>query len=60
MTRAYEMKTDYRAVVSGISEGYKRFATGNATRYGIPVVLRQQVSMIRDLEATGIRKNHHR
>jgi 23S rRNA A2030 N6-methylase RlmJ len=24
----YEIKTDYQAVVTGIHEGYKRFATG--------------------------------
>lgn len=52
----YEMKTDYRAVVSGISEGYKRFATGTYALW-YPVVLRQQIKrMIHDLEATGIRK----
>ncbi len=53
----YEMKTDYRAVVSGISEGYKRFATGTYALW-YPVVLRQQIKrMIHDLEATGIRKS---
>ena len=52
----YEMKTDYQAVVSGIAEGYKRFATGTYALW-YPVVLRQQIKrMIHDLEATGIRK----
>ena len=52
----YEMKTDYQAVVSGISEGYKRFATGTYALW-YPVVLRQQIKrMIHDLEDTGIRK----
>ncbi|KAB2397299.1 23S rRNA (adenine(2030)-N(6))-methyltransferase RlmJ, partial [Escherichia coli] len=52
----YEMKTDYQAVVSGIAEGYKRFATGIYALW-YPVVLRQQIKrMIHDLEATGIRK----
>ena len=44
------------AVVKGIVEGYKRFATGT---YAIwyPVVHRQQIKrMLKDLEATGIRK----
>lgn len=52
----YELKSDYEAVVKGIVEGYKRFATGT---YAIwyPVVLRQQIKrMISQLEATGIRK----
>ena len=44
------------AVVSGIAEGYKRFATGTYALW-YPVVLRQQIKrMIHDLEATGIRK----
>ena len=52
----YEIKTDYQAVVSGISEGYKRFATGTYALW-YPVVLRQQIKrMVHDLEATGIRK----
>lgn len=52
----YEMKTDYQAVVSGIAEGYKRFATGTYALW-YPVVLRQQIKrMIHDLEATYIRK----
>ncbi|WLI78041.1 23S rRNA (adenine(2030)-N(6))-methyltransferase RlmJ [Kosakonia sp. H02] len=51
----YEIKTDYQAVVSGINEGYKRFATGVYALW-YPVVLRQQIKrMLRDLEATGIR-----
>ncbi len=53
----YEMKTDYQAVVSGIAEGYKRFATGTYALW-YPVVLVEQIKerMIHDLEATGIRK----
>ncbi len=51
----YEIKTDYQAVVEGIQDGYKRFATGVYALW-YPVVLRQQIKrMIRDLEATGIR-----
>ncbi|MGL4269306.1 MAG: 23S rRNA (adenine(2030)-N(6))-methyltransferase RlmJ [Plesiomonas sp.] len=52
----YELKDDYQQVVTAISEGYKRFATGT---YAIwyPVVLRQTIKrMLRDLEATGIRR----
>ena len=52
----YEPKQDYSAVVKGIVEGYKRFATGT---YAIwyPVVHRQQIKrMLKELEATGIRK----
>ncbi len=52
----YELKQDYGAVVKGIVEGYKRFATGT---YAIwyPVVHRQQIKrMLKELEATGIRK----
>lgn len=52
----YELKQDYSAVVKGIMEGYKRFATGT---YAIwyPVVHRQQIKrMLKELEATGIRK----
>ena len=52
----YEIKSDYQAVVAGIHEGYKRFATGTYALW-YPVVLRAQIKrMIRDLEATGIRK----
>jgi 23S rRNA (adenine2030-N6)-methyltransferase len=52
----YEMKSDYQAVVAGIHEGYKRFATGTYALW-YPVVLRSQIKrMIKDLEATGIRK----
>ncbi|EMX2275463.1 23S rRNA (adenine(2030)-N(6))-methyltransferase RlmJ [Yersinia enterocolitica] len=52
----YEMKTDYQDVVKGIQEGYKRFATGTYALW-YPVVLRQQVKrLLRDLEATGIRR----
>ncbi|NGX92755.1 23S rRNA (adenine(2030)-N(6))-methyltransferase RlmJ [Proteus mirabilis] len=52
----YELKQDYSAVVKGIVEGYKRFATGT---YAIwyPVVHRQQIKrMLKELEVTGIRK----
>ncbi len=52
----YELKQDYSVVVKGIVEGYKRFATGT---YAIwyPVVHRQQIKrMLKELEATGIRK----
>ncbi|HEK0612103.1 TPA: 23S rRNA (adenine(2030)-N(6))-methyltransferase RlmJ [Proteus mirabilis] len=52
----YELKQDYSAVVKGIVEGYKCFATGT---YAIwyPVVHRQQIKrMLKELEATGIRK----
>ena len=52
----YELKQDYSAVVKGIVEGYKRFATGT---YAIwyPVVHRPQIKrMLKELEATGIRK----
>ncbi|KPD03869.1 23S rRNA (adenine(2030)-N(6))-methyltransferase RlmJ [Moellerella wisconsensis] len=51
----YEMKSDYEAVVRGVHEGHKRFATGT---YAIwyPVVLRQQIKrMISQLQSTGIR-----
>ncbi|WP_253318440.1 23S rRNA (adenine(2030)-N(6))-methyltransferase RlmJ, partial [Citrobacter farmeri] len=52
----YEIKSDYQAVVAGINEGYKRFATGTYALW-YPVVLRQQIKrMVHDLEATGIRK----
>lgn len=52
----YEIKTDYQAVVTGINEGYKRFATGTYALW-YPVVLRAQIKrMIKELEATGIRK----
>ncbi|MBI6530704.1 23S rRNA (adenine(2030)-N(6))-methyltransferase RlmJ [Proteus vulgaris] len=52
----YELKQDYSAVVKGVVDGYKRFATGT---YAIwyPVVHRQQIKrMLKELEATGIRK----
>ena len=52
----YEMKTDYQAVVQGISEGYKRFATGTYAVW-YPVVMRAQIKrMLKELEATGIRR----
>lgn len=52
----YELKQDYSAVVKGVVDGHKRFATGT---YAIwyPVVHRQQIKrMLKELEATGIRK----
>lgn len=52
----YEIKTDYQAVVDGIREGHKRFATGVFALW-YPVVLRQQIKrMLNDLQATGIRR----
>ncbi|WP_294901341.1 23S rRNA (adenine(2030)-N(6))-methyltransferase RlmJ [Tatumella sp. UBA2305] len=52
----YEIKTDYQAVVAGIQEGYKRFATGIYALW-YPVVLRQQIKrMINELQATGIKR----
>ncbi|TDB48868.1 23S rRNA (adenine(2030)-N(6))-methyltransferase RlmJ [Photorhabdus khanii] len=52
----YELKSDYQAVVQAIQEGYKRFATGTYALW-YPVVLRQQIKrLVRDLEATGIRR----
>ncbi|MCT4704932.1 23S rRNA (adenine(2030)-N(6))-methyltransferase RlmJ [Enterobacteriaceae bacterium H16N7] len=52
----YEIKTDYQDVVKGISEGYKRFATGTYALW-YPVVLRQQIKrMLRELEETDIRR----
>ncbi|PHM38881.1 ribosomal RNA large subunit methyltransferase J [Xenorhabdus mauleonii] len=52
----YELKSDYQKVVQGIQEGYKRFATGTYALW-YPVVLRQQIKrLVKDLEATGIRK----
>ncbi|WP_114192952.1 23S rRNA (adenine(2030)-N(6))-methyltransferase RlmJ [Edaphovirga cremea] len=52
----YELKTDYQDVVKGIQEGHKRFATGTYALW-YPVVLRQQIKkMLRELEATGIRR----
>ncbi|WP_445496009.1 23S rRNA (adenine(2030)-N(6))-methyltransferase RlmJ [Photorhabdus sp. SF281] len=52
----YELKSDYQAVVQAIQEGYKRFATGVYALW-YPVVLRQQIKrLVRDLEATGIRR----
>ncbi|ATA25863.1 23S rRNA (adenine(2030)-N(6))-methyltransferase RlmJ [Brenneria goodwinii] len=51
----YELKTDYQAVVKGIQEGHRRFATGVFALW-YPVVLRQQIKrLLKDLEATGIR-----
>ncbi|RYC38110.1 23S rRNA (adenine(2030)-N(6))-methyltransferase RlmJ [Pectobacterium zantedeschiae] len=51
----YELKTDYQAVVKGIQEGHKRFATGVFALW-YPVVLRQNIKrMLKELEATGIR-----
>ncbi|AKH63637.1 MULTISPECIES: 23S rRNA (adenine(2030)-N(6))-methyltransferase RlmJ [Photorhabdus] len=52
----YELKSDYQAVIQAIEEGYKRFATGVYALW-YPVVLRQQIKrLVRDLEATGIRR----
>ncbi|NUW57177.1 23S rRNA (adenine(2030)-N(6))-methyltransferase RlmJ [Cronobacter turicensis] len=52
----YEIKTDYQAVVQGINEGYKRFATGVYALW-YPVVLRNQIKRMKnDLESTGIRR----
>ncbi|MCP1064883.1 23S rRNA (adenine(2030)-N(6))-methyltransferase RlmJ [Serratia symbiotica] len=52
----YEIKTDYQEVVKGIQEGYKRFATGSYALW-YPVVIRQQIKrMLKELEATGIRR----
>ncbi|WP_420064640.1 23S rRNA (adenine(2030)-N(6))-methyltransferase RlmJ [Pectobacterium colocasium] len=51
----YELKTDYQAVVKGIQEGHKRFATGVFALW-YPVVLRQHIKrLLKELEATGIR-----
>lgn len=51
----YEIKTDYQAVVTGINEGHKRFATGVYALW-YPVVLRQQIKrMVRELQETNIR-----
>lgn len=51
----YELKTDYQAVVEGIKEGHKRFATGTYALW-YPVVLRQHIKrLLKDLEASGIR-----
>ncbi|PHM73068.1 23S rRNA (adenine(2030)-N(6))-methyltransferase RlmJ [Xenorhabdus kozodoii] len=53
---SYELKSDYRNVVQGIQEGYKRFSTGTYALW-YPVVLRQQIKrMVKELQATGIRK----
>ncbi len=53
---SYELKSDYQMVVRGIQEGYKRFATGVYALW-YPVVLRQQIKrLVKDLEATGIRR----
>ena len=52
----YELKSDYQAVVKGIQEGHRRFATGTYAVW-YPVVLRQQIKrMVKDFQATGIRK----
>nr|WP_113869524.1 23S rRNA (adenine(2030)-N(6))-methyltransferase RlmJ [Brenneria salicis]NMN93283.1 23S rRNA (adenine2030-N6)-methyltransferase [Brenneria salicis ATCC 15712 = DSM 30166]RBP57562.1 23S rRNA (adenine2030-N6)-methyltransferase [Brenneria salicis ATCC 15712 = DSM 30166]RLM31608.1 23S rRNA (adenine(2030)-N(6))-methyltransferase RlmJ [Brenneria salicis ATCC 15712 = DSM 30166] len=51
----YELKTDYQAVVKGLQEGHKRFATGVYALW-YPVVLRQQIKrLLKELEASGIR-----
>ncbi|QXO65622.1 23S rRNA (adenine(2030)-N(6))-methyltransferase RlmJ [Morganella morganii] len=52
----YELKSDYQAVVKGTQEGHRRFATGTYAVW-YPVVLRQQIKrMVKDFQATGIRK----
>lgn len=52
----YELKSDYQAVVKGIQEGHRRFATGTYAVW-YPVVLRQQIKrMVKDFQAAGIRK----
>ena len=44
----YELKSDYQAVVKGIQEGHRRFATGTYAVW-YPVVLRQQIKrMVKD------------
>ncbi|CDL83508.1 23S rRNA (adenine(2030)-N(6))-methyltransferase RlmJ [Xenorhabdus szentirmaii] len=53
---SYELKSDYQNVVRGIEDGVKRFATGTYALW-YPVVLRQKIKrLVKDLEATGIRK----
>jgi 23S rRNA (adenine2030-N6)-methyltransferase len=53
----YEIKTDYQAVVTGIHEGYKRFATGTYALW-YPVVLRAQIKrMIKDLKPPAFAKS---
>lgn len=52
----YELKSDYHEVVTGIQEGYKRFATGTYALW-YPVVLRQNIKrLVHALEETGIRR----
>ncbi|QPR28560.1 23S rRNA (adenine(2030)-N(6))-methyltransferase RlmJ [Edwardsiella hoshinae] len=52
----YELKSDYQEVVTGIQEGYKRFATGTYALW-YPVVLRQNIKrLVHALEETGIRR----
>ncbi|AOV95589.1 rRNA methyltransferase [Edwardsiella hoshinae] len=52
----YELKSDYQDVVTGIQEGYKRFATGTYALW-YPVVLRQNIKrLVHALEETGIRR----
>lgn len=52
----YELKSDYQAVVKGIQEGHRRFATRTYAVW-YPVVLRQQIKrMVKDFQATRIRK----
>lgn len=56
MDPPYELKEDYHRVIEALVEGYKRFATGT---YAIwyPVVRRSYIKkMVKELEATGIRK----
>lgn len=52
----YELKTDYQAVVQGIKDGYKRFATGVYALW-YPVVLRQNIKhLVQGLATSGIRR----
>lgn len=53
---SYELKEDYQQVVSAISEGYKRFATGIYALW-YPVVLRQQVKrLLHNIRDSGMRR----
>ncbi|WP_115718732.1 23S rRNA (adenine(2030)-N(6))-methyltransferase RlmJ [Gallaecimonas mangrovi] len=56
MDPPYELKDDYQAVVSAISDAYRRFANGTYVLW-YPVVDRAQVeSMLAAFKATGIKK----
>ena len=53
---SYETKSDYTNVVKALKDSLSRFATGTYALW-YPVVLRAQIKrMIKELEATGIRK----